>query len=182
MSGGGDEKAGGWDGGRIAMREFFADYQTADGYKIWAGKRFYQRKDIHIWDIYTLSTAGYGAGIEAIDLGTGLGNLNFAVMKATDANSSGTNRSVYKIDARWNGIGLGDFGTIDFAVIYGLPWVSDAQKDLEFNKNSGVLLTLDHSYVGNGLMNHFIVQYGTNGFSDIGAFGSNGVGSSQFFH
>ena len=172
----GDEKADGWNGGRLAMREFFADYQTTDGYKIWAGKRFYQRKDIHIWDIYTLSTAGYGAGIEAIDLGTGLGNLNFAVMKATDTNSGGTNRSVYKIDARWNGIGLGDFGTIDFAVIYGLPWVSDAQKDLEFNKNSGVLLTLDHSYAGNGLMNHFIVQYGTNGFSDIGAFGSNGAG------
>ena len=170
MSGGGDDTAGGWDGGRIAMREFFADYQTADGYKIWAGKRFYQRKDIHIWDIYTLNNAGYGTGIEAIDIG--MGNLNFAVTKSNDANDGAQYRPTYKLDARWNGIGLGEFGSLDLAVVYGLPWVSDVQKSYQESKNSGVLLTADYGFNGAGVSNHFIVQYGTNGFSDIGAFGN----------
>ena len=178
MSGGGDSTASAWDGGRLAMREFFADYQTADGYKLWAGKRYYQRKDVHLFDIYTLDTEGYGAGIEAIDLSSTLGNLNFAVMKTRSANNGDHFRNTYNIDARWNGIKLGDLGSIDFAAIYGIPLVSDAQDKAgdNFSKNSGVLLTLDYGFNAAGLNNNLVVQYGTNGFSDVGAFGSNGTG------
>ena len=132
-----------------SCREMYAKYDTADGYSIWAGKRFYQRKDIHIMDFYYLNNSGHGTGIENIDIGAG--NLNFAVIKWAnsyddDPNSGekfdGYNRNVYKVDARW----------------------------------SGVLLTLDHaSTVGNAdgsfsLMNHLIFQWGTNGFGYVGAY------------
>ena len=191
--GSGDGNADPWSGGRIAIREFWGNYVT-DDYTLWAGKRFYQRKDIHIWDIYTLSTAGYGVGIENINVG--VGNLNFAVMKnssATSATDTGaedtTYRNSYNIDLRWNGIGLGSFGSLDAAVIYGIPMVSKYQEKhaasyddkkkvwnkAPFSEDSGVLLTLDHALSVDSLMNHFIVQWGTNGFSDVGAFGSNGT-------
>ena len=43
---------GPWGGQRLSMREVWAGYQTDAGYQIWAGKRYYQRKDIHILDMY----------------------------------------------------------------------------------------------------------------------------------
>ena len=173
---------GPWDGQRLAFREMYAKYDTADGYSIWAGKRFYQRKDIHIMDFYYLNNSGHGTGIENIDVGAG--NLNFAVIKwANDGASTDYNRNVYKLDARWNAIPVG-FGTLDASVIYAFPAISDKQKDAVKNDprgnraDSGVLLTLDHaSTVGNAdgsfsLMNHLIFQWGTNGFGYVGTYGN----------
>ena len=185
-----------WGGQRLSARELWAGYQTDSGYQIWAGKRFYQRKDIHILDLYYLNNSGYGAGIENISVG-GLGNLNFAVTKwsvngkdmyrESWDNAPGTNndrlypmnRHVYKLDARWNAIPVG-FGTLDAAVIYALPFISDHQKEKSdydsrtTQANSGVLVTLDHASSVNtdsvSLMNKFIVQYGTNGFAYVGQF------------
>ena len=173
---------GPWDGQRLSFREMYAKYDTADGYSIWAGKRFYQRKDIHIMDFYYLNNSGHGTGIENIDVGAG--NLNFAVIKwANDGDTADYNRNVYKLDARWNAIPVG-FGTLDASVIYAFPAISDKQKDAAKDNprantgNSGVLLTLDHaSTVGNAdgsfnLMNHLIFQWGTNGFGYVGTYGN----------
>lgn len=41
------------------------------GSTIWAGKRFYQRHDVHMIDFYYWDISGPGAGIENIDLGFG---------------------------------------------------------------------------------------------------------------
>ena len=38
---------------------------------IWAGKRFYQRHDIHIWDYYYWDVSGSGAGLENVQIGPG---------------------------------------------------------------------------------------------------------------
>ena len=177
---------GPWNGQRLSIRELWTGYQTDAGYQIWAGKRFYQRKDIHLLDLYYLNNSGYGAGIEGIDVG--LGNLSFAVTKwANDSSVKRTtwndtliptNRNVYKLDARWNGIPVG-FGTIDAAVIYALPFISDHQRDIDGSSsstqaNSGALVTLEHNSAVNtdsvNLMNKFVVQYGTNGFAYVGQF------------
>ena len=185
---------GPWNGQRLSIRELWTGYQTDAGYQIWAGKRFYQRKDIHLLDLYYLNNSGYGAGIEGIDVG--LGNLSFAVTKwandrsvkrikadawdgaENDHTLIPTNRNVYKLDARWNGIPVG-FGTIDAAVIYALPFISDHQRDIDGSSrstqaNSGALVTLEHNSAVNtdsvNLMNKFVVQYGTNGFGYVGQF------------
>ena len=170
-----------WSGQRLSFREMYAKYDTSDGYSIWAGKRFYQRKDIHIMDFYYLNNSGHGTGIENIDVGAG--NLNFAVIKWANDGTEDYNRNVYKVDARWNAIPVG-FGTLDASVIYGFPAISDKQKDAAKDNpranrgNSGVLLTLDHaSTVGNAdgsfsLMNHLIFQWGTNGFGYVGTYGN----------
>ena len=174
--------AGPWSAQRLSFREMYAKYDTADGYSIWAGKRYYQRKDIHIMDFYYLNNSGHGAGIENIDVGAG--NLNFAVVKFVNSgNNSDYNRNVYKVDARWNAIPVG-FGTLDASVIYAFPAISGKQRnavkdpgsDASNNANSGVLLTLDHaSTVGASdgsfnLMNHLVFQWGTNGFGYVGTY------------
>ena len=167
-------------GQRTSIRELWSGYQTDAGYQIWAGKRYYQRKDIHLLDFYYLNNSGYGAGIEGIDVG--MGNLAFAVTKWANDETDDYNRNVYKLDARWNGIPVGPLGTLDASVIYGLPFISDQQKEKVSGKdknhaNSGALVTLDLNTAINSasvnVMNHFIVQYGTNGFGSIGA-GVNG--------
>ena len=173
---------GPWDGQRLSIREAYAKYDTADGYSIWAGKRFYKRKDIHIMDFYYLNNSGYGAGIENIDVG--MGNLAFAVTKwANDGRDAAPEhfRNVYKLDARWNGIPVG-FGTVDASVIYALPFISDTQKkeaagnNREIQARSGALVTLEHNSTINtdamSVMNKFVIQYGSNGFAYIGDFGN----------
>ncbi len=183
----GGSDVGAFNGQRLSIRELWAGYQTDAGYQIWAGKRFYQRKDIHILDLYYLNNSGYGAGIEGIDVG--MGNLAFAVTKwandettedetTEDKTTEYYNRNVYKLDARWNGIPVGPLGTLDASVIYALPFLSDQQKEKVSGKgknhaNSGALVTLDLNTAINSesvnVMNHFVVQYGTNGFGSIGA-------------
>ena len=168
---------GPWNGQRLSIRELWTGYQTDAGYQIWAGKRFYQRKDIHILDLYYLNNSGYGAGIEGIDVG--MGNLAFAVTKWANDGTSDYNRNVYKLDARWNGIPVGPLGNLDASVIYALPFISEQQEanaagNARANRaNSGALVTLDLNTAVNSdsvnLMNHFVVQYGTNGFGYIGS-------------
>ena len=171
---------GPWNGQRLSIRELWTGYQTDAGYQIWAGKRFYQRKDIHLLDLYYLNNSGYGAGIEGIDVG--MGNLAFAVTKWVNDGSSDYNRNVYKLDARWNGIPVGPLGNLDASVIYALPFISEQQEanaagNARANRaNSGALVTLDLNTSVNSdsvnLMNHFVVQYGTNGFGYIGQNGA----------
>ena len=171
---------GPWNGQRLSIRELWTGYQTDAGYQIWAGKRFYQRKDIHLLDLYYLNNSGYGAGIEGIDVG--MGNLAFAVTKWVNDETGDYNRNVYKLDARWNGIPVGPLGNLDASVIYALPFISEQQEanaagNARANRaNSGALVTLDLNTAVNSdsvnLMNHFVVQYGTNGFGYIGQNGN----------
>ncbi|WP_176203892.1 carbohydrate porin, partial [Salmonella enterica] len=55
---------------------------------IWAGKRFYQRHDVHMIDFYYWDISGPGAGIENIDLG--FGKLSLAATRSTEAGGSYT--------------------------------------------------------------------------------------------
>ncbi len=49
---------------------------------LWAGKRFYQRHDVHLNDFYYWDISGPGAGVENIDVG--VGKLSFAVTRNTE--------------------------------------------------------------------------------------------------
>ena len=60
--------------------ENFAD--SLPGATLWAGKRFYQRHDIHMNDFYYWDISGPGAGVENIDLG--FGKLSVAATRNTE--------------------------------------------------------------------------------------------------
>ncbi|WGV98589.1 maltoporin LamB [Vibrio sp. YMD68] len=71
-----------WEGNSNALRVMNVQAQGLFSDKeavLWAGQRYYQRKDIHITDFYFLDTSGgAGGGIENISLGGG--KLSLAVM------------------------------------------------------------------------------------------------------
>ena len=162
----GDKGSSAWNGQRASIREAWAGYTLPMGAQIWAGKRFYQRKDIHILDFYYLNDSGTGAGIEAIPVGN-LGQASFAVIKQQiDENSGATQwtykvaqskdkdgkviyegtesvdykalnaRDVYKFDVRWTGIPLWKDASLDLAMIWGLPSTTDSQKAAAGNNPS----------------------------------------------
>ena len=182
-----------WNGQRASIREAWAGYTLPSGIQIWAGKRFYQRKDIHILDFYYLNDSGTGAGVEAIPVGN-LGQASFAVIKS-QVDEQGLNaRDTYKIDTRWSGIPLWKDASLDLAMIWGLPSTTDKQKDTGIqavkngevgseseslvSSNSGVILMAEYTQ-GNffGGFNKLSVTYGTDGFSYAGTLnGGNHLG------
>ena len=176
-----------WNGQRASIREAWAGYTLPMGAQIWAGKRFYQRKDIHILDFYYLNDSGTGAGIENIPVGN-LGQAAFAVIKQQIDENGVNARDTYKIDTRWNGIPLWKDASLDLAMIWGLPSTTDKQKEAagtnpsesDYSSNSGVILMAEYTQ-GNffGGFNKLSVSYGTDGFSYAGVLnGGNHLGDS----
>ena len=110
-----------WSGQRLSFREAWAGYEMPSGIHLWAGKRFYQRKDIHIMDFYYLNNSGTGFGVENIAAGN-LCSLSFAVIKGqtiatekeTGASLANADRDIntWHLDARWNGIPLWADGSL----------------------------------------------------------------------
>ena len=176
-----------WNGQRASIREAWAGYTLPMGAQIWAGKRFYQRKDIHILDFYYLNDSGTGAGIENIPVGN-LGQAAFAVIKQQIDENGVNARDTYKIDTRWNGIPLWKDASLDLAMIWGLPSTTDKQKEAagtnpsesDLSSNSGVILMAEYTQ-GNffGGFNKLSVTYGTDGFAYAGVLnGGNHLGDS----
>ena len=176
-----------WSGERVSLCEAWAGYTLPMGAQIWAGKRFYQRKDIHILDFYYLNDSGTGAGIENIPVGN-LGQAAFAVIKQQIDENGVNARDTYKIDTRWNGIPLWKDASLDLAMIWGLPSTTDKQKEAagtnpsesDLSSNSGVILMAEYTQ-GNffGGFNKLSVTYGTDGFAYAGVLnGGNHLGDS----
>lgn len=163
---------GAWSGIRTAVEEIYADYQMPSGMSLWAGKRFYQRKDVHIMDYYYLNNSGTGFGLENIAVGN-LGSVSLALLKSqVDANGikDGTDAHInsYKLDARWNNIPLWTDASLDIALIYGWQNLSKVQK--KNNKNNPSFLAMvewTQSNILNGF-NKLSFTYANNGFDNVG--------------
>lgn len=80
---------------------------------IWAGKRYYQRQDVFLWDYYYLDISGSGAGIENLKVGPG--NLSLAWTRKThDGQSYELTKSFDRVEA-----GDGDLNINYFDARYG---------------------------------------------------------------
>ena len=82
------------------MKEAWAGIGTEYG-RVWAGRRFYQRDDIHILDFWYKDMSGDGIGIENID--TGVGKLSVAKIDPLYAD----NFTSYDIDMSGIAVGQG---------------------------------------------------------------------------
>ena len=161
---------GPWGGQRMSLREAWAGYEMPSGVQLWAGKRFYQRKDIHIMDYYYLNNSGNGFGVENID--TGLGSVSVAIIKhQTDFGGADgdANRNSWKLDTRWSGIPLWTDGSLDVAMIYAWQNLSETQKKTE-KANNGYLAMVEWTQ-GNffGGFNKFSISYGHDALDGLGA-------------
>ncbi|WP_051326418.1 carbohydrate porin [Aliagarivorans taiwanensis] len=171
--GGGSLENGPWGGARLAFREAYAKYRMAGGSELWAGNRYYGRKDIHINDWYYVNGSGYGIGLDNITIGNGA--LAFAVRNAkwndefggADALEAFTATPIF--DLRWNGVNVG-MGSLDLIANIGFVYASDAQEasEVDYNDKTGVALTAEWTVGLSGGFNKLVAQYSTEGFAWAG--------------
>ncbi|OTA19451.1 maltoporin [Xenorhabdus beddingii] len=138
------------------------------GSTLWAGKRFYQRHDIHMIDFYYWDISGPGAGLENIDLG--FGNLSLAVTRNTESGGSKgwisgehkeipTSNDVF--DIRLANLPINAGGTLELGLDYGR---ANTRKGYHLDKDAskdGVMLTAEHTQSMLGGFNKFVLQYAT---------------------
>ncbi|MBF0784828.1 maltoporin [Muribacter muris] len=170
-----------WTATSPALRELNVQFKNfADslpGATLWAGKRFYQRHDVHMNDFYYWDISGPGAGIENIDLG--IGKLSLAVTRNTEeggafsyyydynkkayVSNRDSKKEVYNdiFDVRLAGIELWQDGSLKLGFDYGNAHKKD--NSLYANNNptkKGYLATLEYTQ-GNffGGFNKLTAQY-----------------------
>ncbi|MGR5177413.1 maltoporin LamB [Vibrio parahaemolyticus] len=156
---------------------------------VWAGKRYYQRKDVHITDFYFLNTSGTGGGIENISVGNqklslALIDHSSSKQKTLDGkqwvHKPGTNPGqpdsweeqdkykedevkAYVADVRLANIGLWEDATLEIAGAYNFA-TGTASGDKNVKADDGVLATaILHQNMANGF-NQTVVQYGNSSY------------------
>nr|WP_297458989.1 maltoporin [uncultured Halomonas sp.] len=158
------------DGNTIALRQVNVQatgvVEALPSATIWAGKRFYQRHDIHMNDFYYWDVSGPGGGIENIDLG--FGKLSVAWLRNTSTDNDfpddDQNLANDTLDIRLADIATNPGGKLEIGYDYGSATLTEAQEDADVDPEKGHLITLEHTQ-GNwfGGFNKFVVQYGTDG-------------------
>ncbi|EMH4164372.1 maltoporin [Pluralibacter gergoviae] len=147
------------------------------GSTIWAGKRFYQRHDVHMIDFYYWDISGPGAGIENIDLG--FGKLSLAATRSQESGGSTSFRSDDArkevkdtandvFDVRLAGIETNPDGVLELGVDYGHTNTTDHYKLADGASKKGWLFTAEHTQSMLKGYNKFVLQYGTDAMTAQG--------------
>ena len=155
------------------------------GSTIWAGKRFYQRHDVHMIDFYYWDISGPGAGLENIDVG--FGKLSLAATRSSESGGSATfadrdalgNRVYDNIvpndvfDVRLAQMEINPGGTLELGVDYGHTNVPDYYYLQPDASKDGWMFTAEHTQSILKGYNKFVLQYATDAMT------SNGKGVPQ---
>ena len=173
-----------WEGTDPAFREANVQgknlIERLPGSTIWAGKRFYQRHDVHMIDFYYWDISGPGAGIENIDLG--FGKLSLAATRSSESGGSGTfadrdkfgNRVYDNIvpndvfDVRLAGLETNPGGTLELGVDYGHTNIPDDYSLQPGASKDGWMLTAEHTQSMLKGFNKFVLQYATDSMTSSG--------------
>ncbi|EGR0213790.1 maltoporin LamB [Vibrio parahaemolyticus] len=155
----GVQGAKGWEDGDFNVAQFAVKAKgliaSDKDATLWAGKTYYQRKDIHITDFYFLNTSGTGGGIENLSVGNQ--KLSLAIIQdGEDENGAG-----YIADARLANIGLWEDASLEVALAYNF---STESKNGKYDGDDGLLASgIIHQNMSNGF-NQTVVQVGTAGY------------------
>ena len=134
--------------GDIALRQFNVEakglFDSDKDAKVWVGKKYVQREDIHITDTYYYDISGNGAGIENVSLGAG--KFSTAFVQNTDSNNIFDVR--YSFPA-WDGA--------SFQI--GNTYVQQKKQHLTDNQLNGNTVTLEFTQGFNGGWNKTVFQW-----------------------
>jgi maltoporin len=169
----GNNGANGWEDGDFNVAQFAVKAKGVLSFDneatLWAGKTYYQRKDIHITDFYYLNTSGTGGGIENLSVGDQ--KLSVALIQDGDHDDS----TGYIFDARLASIGLWQDASLELALAYNFATDSDDKSE---SADDGLLASaILHQGMDNGF-HQTILQYGTNGY---GVQAANFWGSGTYY-
>ncbi|ARU92855.1 maltoporin [Tatumella citrea] len=154
------------------------------GSTLWAGKRFYQRHDVHMIDFYYWDISGPGAGLEDVDLG--FGKLSMAVTRNTESGGSygyiasqlnevATTNNTF--DVRLAGLQTNPGGVLELGVDYGRADTRKGYHLAEGATKDGVMITAEHTQSIYSGYNKFVLQYATDAMTDSST--GNAIGKSQ---
>jgi maltoporin len=138
---------------------------------IWIGKRYYQRRDVHLLDLYYLNNSGYGAGIENVTAGPGkisaawLTGDRIVTKGKFNANGEATIQTE-KLDLRYQELGLWQDAKLNLAIIYGKADLTDVQDKVNEPDNDGSMYSAELLHKLGKSENTFVLQYGKDGLSD----------------
>ncbi len=173
------------DTDQFSIREAYGEI-TGLGFapeaSVWAGSRFYQRRDIHINDFYWLDTSGYGGGLQYLKLHDTI-NLSLAYLRGSPDNGVDLIDvgviSKQTLDIRLAGIPVG-FGTLQLvalpAYVKGGTYESklkngDEEKTIttQVDSEQGLGLCLVHDYNYSLGFNTLALQWGNSVAKDFGS-------------
>lgn len=151
-----------WESTQPAFREFWVESDNVGlgDAKLWVGKRFYDRHDVHITDFYYWDNSGPGAGIENVDVG--FGKFAYAFRR----NTFDDKRAMTSHDFRLSAMETNKDGSLTLGADFKR---ADEVKGAA-PVTSGVMLTAEHTQ-GNvlGGFNKFAVQLGTGAAANLAA-------------
>lgn len=178
-----------WEATSPALREINVQFKNfaegvLPGATLWAGKRFYQRHDVHMNDFYYWDISGPGAGVENIDLG--FGKLSLAVTRNTETGGTATygKDKVYYIDKdgkiqsriedrkanvyndvfdiRLADLNVNPNGKLEIGFDYGNAHTRNGYRLEPKASKNGYMITLEHTQSEFfGGFNKFVAQYAT---------------------
>lgn len=154
----------------------------AAGSNFWAGKRYYQRHDVHFIDYYYWNTQGPGAGWENIDVGLGRLSLSFTrntedtlVKDKTVAGDPLVQRAVpnNEIDLRWAGLPVTRNGDLELGIAGGFATPADEEELQPGATRNGGHFTAQWTQ-GNlfGGFNKLVFQAGMGCYANVGTGGA----------
>ncbi|GAA0484613.1 maltoporin [Tatumella punctata] len=144
------------------------------GAKLWAGKRFYQRHDVHMIDFYYWDISGPGAGMENIT--TPLGNLSLAVTRNSEAGGvqgyieNERNRVPVitdTFDVRLAGIAVNPGGELEVGIDYGKANLRKGYSLAPDASKKGWLVSAEHKQTFSEGYNTLVFQYATDAMTSL---------------
>lgn len=142
----------------FALREAYAEGGNVilPGTTLWAGKRFYRRKDIHMIDYFYVETAGPGFGLEGIAAGPGKLHVAFR----NEVPPQGPSQK--NLDLRYSDVAVGP-GSLELLAIYGSSAATDSQTGAKsYESMSGFTAQAFYNLpLGQGISNFTALMYGS---------------------
>lgn len=129
---------------------------------LWAGKKYYQRHDIHITDDYYWNVSGDGAGVENIEMGPGKLSVAWFEKNYYGAlNNTTVNTNL--IDIRYAGIPLWDGARLEVGLDAYLNHDTKANDTADADAKNGTMFTAEITQDITGGFNKFVFQGATGG-------------------
>jgi maltoporin len=159
-------------GNAVGVRQSYVQASNIPGTgttKFWAGKRYYQRNDIHISDFFYWNDSGVGGGVEDVDLG--FSKLSAAWLRQTATGADQDPQQLSTFDFRLSGINTNPDGQLTLGAAY----VSESRNDNAFapgtpELKNGWWAVVQHqqsNVLGTGY-NKAALQYGRDAGSGLG--------------